>query len=81
MMPRLRIGSGTLHCPTPSRIAQPPFVFSVTALLVLGLCLCDRVVSLWNSGGGLCRVEGRVVPAVYCQLFMCCVVLWNGGEV
>lgn len=29
----------------------------------LVLCFCDRVVSLWNSGGGLCDVGGR---GVYC---------------
>lgn len=27
---------------------------------------CGRVVSLWNSGGGLCWVEGRVVSTVHC---------------
>lgn len=36
------------------------------SIVGLGLCLCDRVVSLWNSGGGLCGVEGRVVCVVYC---------------
>lgn len=40
----------------------------------LVLCLCGRVVSLWNSGDGLCRAEGRVVSTVHCQFFMCCVV-------
>lgn len=29
------------------------------SIVGLGLCFCDRVVSLWNSGGGLCWVEGR----------------------
>ena len=37
----------------------------------LVLCLCGRVVSLWNGGGGLGWVEGRVASTVYCQLFMC----------
>lgn len=47
---------------------------------------CGRVVSLWNSGDGLCRVEGRVVSTVYCLLLwvvvcvsvrcVCLVVLW-----
>ena len=48
---------------------------------IVGLvpCLCDSVVSLWNSGDGLCWVEGRVVSTVYCQLFMCCVVEWRWG--
>ena len=64
-------------CPTPSRIVQPPFSLCVCCHSIVGLvwCLCDRVVSLWNSGDGLCGVEGRVVSTVRCQLFMCCVVL------
>ena len=67
------------------------------SIVGLGVCLCGRVVSLWNSGDGLCVVEGRVVSTVHCQLFMCygvrfsvlccvvllccLVVLWNGGGV
>ena len=64
------------------------------SIVGLGLCLCDRVVSLWNNGDGLCGAEGRVVFTVYRQLFMCCgvcfsvvcvlsccAVLWNGGGV
>lgn len=43
----------------------------------LGLCLCGRGVSLWNSGDGLCGAEGRVVSTVYCQLFMCCGVCFS----
>lgn len=31
------------------------------SIVGLVLCLCDRVASLWNSGDGLCWVEGRVV--------------------
>lgn len=44
----------------------------------LGLCFCDRVVSLRNGGGGLCWVEGRVVSAVCCQLLcvVVCVLVW-----
>jgi hypothetical protein len=43
----------------------------------LGGRLCVRVVSLWNSGDGLCWVEGCVrclLSAVYCVLFslLCC---------
>lgn len=40
--------------------------------------LCDRVMSLWNSGDGLCGAEGRVVSTVYCLLFMCCGVRFSG---
>jgi hypothetical protein len=45
--------AGTLHCPTPSRIVQSPSSLCVCchSIVGLGLCLCDRVVSLWNSGG------------------------------
>lgn len=39
----------------------------------LGLCLCDRVVSLWNSGDGLCRVEGRVVFTVHTSSCVVCI--------
>ena len=38
--------------------------------------LCGRVVSLWNSGGDLCWVEGRVVFIVRCQL-VCCGVCFS----
>ena len=48
------------------------------SIVGLGLCLCDRVVSLWNSGDGLCWVEGCVVFIVNCQLFMCCGVCFSG---
>ena len=58
------------------------------SIVGLVLCLCDRVVSLWNSGDGLCGWKG-----VWCLLFavsfLCVVVcvsvwcvccgLWNGG--
>ena len=65
-MPCLRIGSGTLYCPTPSCIVQSPFSFCACCHSIVGLvlCLCDRVVSLWNGGGGL--------------VVLCC-GLWNGG--
>ena len=72
----LRIGSGTVYCPTPSRIVQ--FLSSLCvrchSIVGLGLCLCGRVVSLWNSGDDLCGAEGRVVSTVHCQL---CVLLWR----
>ena len=51
-----------------------PFCLCVLcySIVGLGLCLCDRVVSLWNSGGGLCWVEGRVVSTVYASSVLCC---------
>lgn len=64
--PRVRIGSSPLHCPTLSCIA--PSCVCCHSIVGLGLCLCGRVVSLWNSGDGLCWVEGRVVSIVDCLL-------------
>jgi len=59
-----------------------PFLLPTVCVLChgivgLGLCLCDRVVSLWNSGDGLCWVEGCVVSTVHCRLFMCCGVCFS----
>lgn len=50
-----RIGSGILHCSTPFRIVQSPSSLCVCchSIVGLGLCLCDRVMSLWNGGVGL----------------------------
>ena len=61
-----------------------PLCVCCHSIVGLVLCLCDRVVSLWNSGDGLCWAEGRVVSTVYrplstlCVLCVvsCCVVLW-----
>lgn len=109
MLPRVRIGSGTLHCTAPLhivrslRIVPVPLLSCVAVFVVggevwwgncaslssspftvcvlchsivgLGLCLCDRVMSLWNSGDGLCWVEGRVASTVYCPL-LTLHVLW-----
>ena len=47
------------------------------SIVGLALCLCGRVVLLWNRGDGLCEVEGRVVSTVRCQLFMCCGVCFS----
>ena len=94
--PRVRIGSSPSHCSRPSCVASPllssspPSHCCVRSHSIVGLvlCLCGRVVSLWNSGDGLCWVEGRVVFTVYCLLstLMCCgvcfsvvCVLWNSG--
>lgn len=85
VLPRVRIGSGTLCCPAPFHIVCSPRI--VPALLFclcvcchsivgLGLCLCDRVVSLWNGDVDLC--VGR--KGVWCLLFtvnFLCVVLWR----
>lgn len=58
--------------------SRPPILLSTACVLChsivgLVLCFCDRVVSLWNSGDGLCWVEGCVVCGVRCQLLLCCV--------
>ena len=45
------------------------------SIVGLGLCLCDRVMSLWNSGDGVWGAEGRVVSTVYC-LLLTLHVLW-----
>ena len=83
VVPAFGLGS-PLHIVLPllhslsSPLPLPLFVFSVTACWFV-VCLCDRVVSLGNSGDGLCRVEGRVVSTVHYQLFMCGV--WCGMAV
>lgn len=69
----------------------PPFRLRVRCRSIVGsvLCLCGRVVSLWNSGDDLCWVEGRAVSTVCCVLrcaFQCAVwvVEWRrrqGGVV
>lgn len=110
MLPRVRIGSGTLHCAAPFHIVRslrivpvpllscvavfvvggecgggtvpcfslllPTVCVSCHSIVGLGLCLCDRVVSLWNSGGGLCGVEGRVVSTVYTSSVLWCASQW-----
>ena len=77
MIPRLRVGAGTLHCSTPSHVVQSPSSLRVLchSIVGLGLCLCGRVVSLWNSGDGLCRAEGRVGVGVVCAVNSSCVVV------
>lgn len=96
VLPRVRIGSGTLVLFCPPRIvlsssccSAPPFCCVLWvgrcgggivprfplllptvcvpchSIVGLVLCLCDRVVLLWNSGDGLCWVEGRVASTVY----------------
>ena len=46
------------------------------SIVGLGWCFCDRVVSLWNSGDGLCWVEGRVVCVMAVRVLSCRIVLW-----
>lgn len=57
------------------------------SIVGLRLCLCDRVVSLWNSGDGLCGRKGVwcllstvnslcVVVCVSVWYVYCLVVLW-----
>lgn len=68
-----------------SRIVRSPFSSCVCChcIVGLGLCLCDRVMSLWNSGDGVCGVEGRVVSTVnslrvvVCVQCGVCVVEWR----
>ena len=120
--PRVRIGSGALHCLAPLHIVSslrivPVPLLSRVAVFVVGgevrwggvscspslslcslsqhcwfvPCLCDRVVSLGNSGDGLCWVERRcadgwMVDTIYClhttllwrQCMSCLVVLCCG---
>lgn len=64
-VPRVRIGYGILCCLAPLVLPHP--------IVGLGACLCDRVVSLWNGGDGLCA--GRNGGDVYCLLLIRC-VLW-----
>ena len=79
---RLALSYSLSYCPVPLCV----LCYSIVGLV---LCLCDRVVSLWNGGDGLCWVEGRVVSTVYRSLstlyvLWCvfqCGVLWNGGGV
>jgi len=61
---RVRIGFSPSHCSCPSCIVSP-ITFSPLVLLCslsqhcwFVLCLCDRVVSLWDSGVDLCWWKG-----------------------
>ena len=70
-----------LHCSTPSCIVHSPFSLCVCCHSIVGLgsCLCDRVMSLWNSGGGLCWVEGRgCLPSTH---HPCCGAHFSGVRV
>lgn len=62
-------------------VSRFPFLLPIVCVLChglvgLGLCLCDRVVSLWNSGDGLCGTEGRVVSTVYTSSVLWCAFQW-----
>ena len=65
-----------LHCLSSPSLLPTVYVLC-HSIVGLVLCLCDRVVSLWNRGDGLCGAEGRVVSTVHCQLFMCCGVCFS----
>ena len=71
--------------------SPPPLLCSLSQRCWFSVCLCDRVVSLWNSGDGcagrksvwglLSTVNSLCVVgcvSVWCVL-CCCAVLWNGG--
>ena len=64
-------GGGTVFCSA----LLPSFCVCCHSIVGLGLCLYDRVVSLWNRGDGLCgRKNGG---GVRCPLStLVCVVLW-----
>lgn len=52
---------------SPLALPCPPSPLCVCChgIVGLGSCLCDGVMSLWNSGDGLGGTEGRVVSTVY----------------
>ena len=74
VMPRVRIGSGVLCCPAPLHVTPPCLRVRCHSIVGLVWCLCDRVVSLWNSGDGLvwclftavCDVRFSVVVSTVC---------------
>lgn len=47
------------------------------SIVGLVLCLCDRVVSLWNGGVDLCWAERRVVSIVYTSSVLWCASRWQ----
>lgn len=78
----LVLSHSLLCCFFYSSFLLPTVCVCCHSIVGLVLCLCDRVVSLWNGGGGLCWVEG--VCGVYCLLRILIIRvvvcgLWNGG--
>ena len=90
MLPLCSDGSFLSRCSRPSCIASPilgsssPSCVLCHSIVGLGLCLCGRVVSLWNSGDGLRWVEGRVTCGVWRLLSthrQCCGAHFSGVRV
>lgn len=75
MMPVFELGLAPCIVLLPFVLFSSPFSLCVCCHSIVGLVLCfsNRVVSLWNSGGGLCWVERCVAFTVHCQLL--CVVV------
>ena len=73
VMPRVCIGFDALRCPAPFCIA-PPLVCLLSQHCWFGLCLCVRVVSLWDGGDGLCVGwnGGGVMEGVVSLLCLLC---------
>lgn len=65
MMPVFESGPALCIVLLPLVLSTPPFCVLCHGIVGLVLCLCNRVVSSWNSGGGLCWVEGRVVRGLW----------------
>lgn len=64
------------HCERCITFPPLPSCVRCHSVVGLGLCLCDRVVSLWNRCGDLCGAEGRVVSTVYTH--PCCGGCFSG---
>lgn len=94
--PPLHIVSSLLYCLSSPLPPSSTVCVLCRSIVGLVLCLCGRVVLLWNSGGGcvvregvggllftvnsLCVVVCVSVWCVCCLVVMCC-GLWNGGGV
>ena len=70
--PRVRIGSGTLHCPLPFALSVPLVLFPFLSCFVL-LCL------LWvGKCGGVCSIAAVLLllccAVQYCRVVVVCVV-------
>ena len=74
-----RVGLGLASCDVLFPLVSPHLkCVCCHSIVGLGLCVCDRVVSLWGSGDGLCWC-GRAVGGVYClraRTWVVCVSVW-----